>query len=266
MADPCSDGILGAAIGAAGALGAATIALFTPFAQHLANWLARRLPQPPTTPAPPVVLFSAERIEVTVTFDEHGSGTNERKWIGLRANQNIERLTIPYRFSVKAPDASAEKPDIEELDGAAFPASFIGKEGGPQLVVGDIVLLGVMLPGIRYTGFVLHQKFERATLMTRKEVQQAYAGDTWQTEYAAASIVLTTGTLQVLVHFPPSFRGKNLRLGVVVFKGLTEDLDVAEVSRVRAGLSPSDDGESASLTVTSPKEGNRYGIAWMPPI
>jgi hypothetical protein len=209
-----------------------------------------------------------ERLELKCAFDESGSGEQVRRWVGIRSPQTVVDYRIPYGFAVSPPGRVIVPPegmvaDVADAVPSVLPVRFVEKASNPQRVHGYVQIGGTLGPETGFVGFEVRQRFERAFLMSRSAVEQAYAHEEWQTEYVGIYVSLPTQSLRLEVAFPPSFRSPGLKAGVVVFFGRGEKRHEAEIERIAPSFRSHD--AVAVLEVDDPLPGLQYGIYWMPP-
>lgn len=202
-------------------------------------------------------------VESRTEFDEQGCGRHVRRWLGLKTEQSLQNLRIPYRMSATGPHGSIGRPVVKETDGSLLTATWHGEVESAVVVEGSIVLNGFFTPKTGFVGYQLEQTFEHAFFTSRKEAEAAYREDEWRTEYIGISIRDPIETLKMSVAFPPAYGEMKPPPTAVVFIGASERVHRLETERVGAALTVT--GTLAVLAVDKPLEGMQYAIAWMPP-
>ncbi|MBI2535956.1 MAG: hypothetical protein HYW06_03085 [Gemmatimonadetes bacterium] len=195
-------------------------------------------------------------------FDDAGNVRQERRWIGLRAMQEIQNLKVQFRSSSGAPGATITTVAAKEIDGPlAASVARVHNVGG--ISEGLVLLSGHCGPDTPPTSFVVWHEGRSFYCLDRETAQKEYADDDWKQEYQSMAISVPTQRAVVTIDFPPSHHAMEPGPSPVVFIAHTETLHVAETKRVKPGFSWS--AGRATLSVDEPKIGLGYGITWMPP-
>jgi hypothetical protein len=209
------------------------------------------------------VTHSVELYEFDMTIHDDGSMDCIRRWSGIKTKQTLVDLKIPFSSAVSSPHGRAHRPVVESLEGSALPARFEVALESEQRIEGNIVVNGNLNPNTGYVGLRITHKTERAFLMTRSEVLAQYKDDAWKTEVNTVQLPIAVKLLKLEMHFPHSFKKLAPPPSPVVFLSGSETLVQTEIDRVSSTFTYLE--SRASWTISDPKMGLQYGVAWLPP-
>jgi hypothetical protein len=105
--------------------------------------------------------------------------------------------------------------------------------------------------------FAVETRFRHAVLMNTKEVEEAYASDTFKWDYFSHDADIPMDTLILEVKFPNSIR---ISLFATVFMNWSEFICHKEFARVSRGFRAN--SSSARFVINRPVNGFRYAIYW----
>lgn len=215
-----------------------------------------------------VAPYTIKKLIKEVSFDENGKGEQKQEWHGIKANQRYENLEIPFRFYVDGRLSELAEPKGKELDGSSLSVQLIcepskNSKSNKKELRGRFRILGYCDKDSDPISFFWLQGFSGAFLLTREEVQNAFEGSGWLTEYSASSVVVPTESLEMHISFPITHKEKVIKPSPVAFVGGTHVVNRQETARIIEGFRFVDD--RASLLVKEPIVGMTYAISWMPP-
>jgi len=211
-------------------------------------------------------IYTVERYESIVTFDESGSGTLERRCQGIRVTQKVQELELPYGFGLAGPKATVGDPSLREISGSSSSFRLVRDDARStsQAVHATIIAHDFLTPDTPPAGYVVTQPFSFGYLMTREEVEAAYDGTGWDAEYASIAVpVADCKQLTISVVFPASHRSLTPPPYGVVFEAKQEMLNDEQSTLYRNKVAYV--GGIATLEVDRPKLGLRYAITWRSP-
>lgn len=207
--------------------------------------------------------YALQRLEVEYRFDDDGKGEQLRRWVGLRANQHIQNLEVPFQARISCPGGKFGAPEAKEIGDSPLTVSIRELVQTDLTSNGKVRLNGQCGPGTKPSSFYVKHPFEKAFCLTRHETEDAYKNDDWPQEVASGSVPVPTNDLYVTVSFPPSHGQLKPEPSPVVFFGGSEVVHSFETSRVQSTFKYADG--KAALTVPNPVIGLLYAISWMPP-
>lgn len=210
----------------------------------------------------PAVAYTMERRSTVITFDDAGDGTRVDRFLGVRSTQSVTNLLIPLDNWVECPGGEVLQPSVRSLDDAALGVRLDGVSWKDGRVRGFAEVTGYHSPDSRPVNFEVTIPFRQSFCTTREDVERAYAGSEWKTEYASTHAIAPTANLDLEVRFPESHRGI-AKPQVIVFFQRGETVVGTETERVKSNLEYSNC--VARLVVPAPNSRVRYAIAWMPP-
>lgn len=207
--------------------------------------------------------YTLQRLEVDFRFDDDGKGEQIKRWVGLRANQHIQNLEVPFQTRINCPGGQLRTPEAKEIGDSPLTVSIRELVQTELTSNGKVRLNGQCGPGTRSTSFYLKHPFDKAFCLTRRDAEDAYKNDDWPQEVAFSSVPVPTNELLVSVSFPPSHAHLKPDPSAVVFFGGSEVVHSSETTRVQSTFKYADG--KATLTVPNPVIGLSYAVSWMPP-
>lgn len=208
--------------------------------------------------AVPPFLYSLERAEIVVQFDEHGDGLFLRRETGIRPAVDLAEIVVPYRFGV-VPGGSLGTPEVKPF---SHSAEWRSSQETSTSFSGAVVLKGPFPVNQSVPGFELRQPFKKAFFTTKEETLKAYKDENIKREYVGIATYVPARILRCEVLFPPSHRSLSEGPDGCAFVGETEFINETETKRLSVEkLEP----DRAVLTIEHPRPGIRYAITWLGP-
>ena len=208
----------------------------------------------------PEALYEIDEMEISVDFDENGSGMFSRSEAGIVPRFAMAELIIPYRFSV-TPQGKLEPPEVRGLDSSSV--RWESKLIEPTRIIGSIILRGPFSESQKLAGYTLRQRFEKGFFVDREQTRQAYKDSAMPREYVGVAATVPARTLRCRIAFPPSHHVLSEGPSPCAFIGETEFPNEVETARIASSFSVTEG--TAILTVSNPRPGVRYAITWLAP-
>lgn len=206
----------------------------------------------------PPFLYTVDRIDAALSFDEHGDGLFVRKETGIRPAFDLAEIVVPFRFGV-VEGGSLQPPELASL---SHSPEWRFSTKTPTSFSGVAVLKGPFPAGQLVSGYELRQPFKKAFYTSKEETLEAYKDETIKREYVGVATYVPTGTLRCEVTFPPSHRALSDGPDGYAFVGDTEFINETETARLKVEVVEAD---RLAFTVEHPRPGIRYAIAWLGP-